>query len=251
MQERLQKILSRWGIASRRQAETLIVAGRVRVNGAVAQLGQTADPEQDAIALDERLLTPQNRPDHQYFLLNKPLRVVSSCHDPRGRKTVLEFLPKALQKGAGIHPVGRLDYNSTGAILLTNDGDLTYQLTHPRHQIPKTYRVLVAGHPSAGMIRRWQQGIILSGRRTLPAEVKVIEGGSSPYTELEVILREGRNRQIRRVAESLGHPVKKLHRVAIGPIQLGELDIGQVRPLQTAELKGLRQALQGETSLSS
>ncbi|NER83529.1 MAG: rRNA pseudouridine synthase [Leptolyngbya sp. SIO1D8] len=245
MEERLQKVLSQWGIASRRHAEVLIQSGRVVVNGNVAQLGQKADPVNDHIELDGKVLSAQNRPAHHYFLLNKPKRVMSSCHDPQGRKTVLAFLPEALRQGEGMHPVGRLDFNSTGALLLTNDGELTYRLTHPRHHIPKTYRVVVAGQPSPAIIRRWQQGIVLSGHRTLPAKVDVVSTGLSKCTELEVVLWEGRNRQIRRVAEYLGHPVKRLHRIAIGPIQLGNLATGQGRALTLVELTQLREALDG------
>lgn len=243
MAERLQKVLSQWGVASRRHAEGLIQSGRVSVNGEVAHLGQKADPLCDRIELDGRLLSAQNRPEHYYLLLNKPKRVVSSCNDPRDRKTVLAFLPEPLRQGAGIHPVGRLDFNSTGALLLTNDGDLTCRLTHPRHHVPKTYRVTVAGQPKATALRQWRQGVALAGRRTLPAEVKVISVLTSDQTELEIVLREGRNRQIRRVAEQLGHPVKRLHRIAIGPLQLGDLAMGQVRSLTTAEIAELQRVL--------
>ncbi|MBE7384091.1 MAG: rRNA pseudouridine synthase [Leptolyngbya sp. SIO1E4] len=243
MEERLQKVLSQWGIASRRHAEVMIQSGRVRVNGQVAQLGQKAEPERDQIELDGQIISARNRPGYQYWLLNKPKQVMSSCQDPQGRKTVLEFLPEAIRRGQGIHPVGRLDFNSTGALLLTNDGDLTFRLTHPRHHLPKTYRVIVTGHPSPTIIRQWQQGIVLAGRRTLPAKVNILSTGSSKYTELEVVLWEGRNRQIRRVAESLGHPVKRLHRIEIGPIRLGQLAVGQVRALTAADLAKLRHTL--------
>jgi len=242
MEERLQKVLSQWGVASRRHAETLIQSGRVRVNGEAAHLGQKADPDRDRIELDGRVLAQQQRPQHHYWLLNKPQRVVSSCYDPQRRKTVLAFLPHDLGHQSGIHPVGRLDYNSTGALILTNDGDLTYQLTHPRHHIPKTYRVVVAGQLKPATIRRWEQGIVLAGRRTLPARVTVIATNPPRSTELEVVLTEGRNRQIRRVAEHLGHPVKQLHRIAIGPIQLGSLAAGAIRPLTAAEVAHLRSA---------
>jgi pseudouridine synthase len=243
MAERLQKVLAQWGIASRRQAETLITAGRVRVNGQVAQLGQKADPVLDQIELDGRSLSPQNRPDHHYLLLNKPKRVVCSCDDPQGRPTVLALLPPALRQGKGLHPVGRLDFNSTGALLITNDGELTYQLTHPRHHIPKTYRVVVAGNPSPGTLRQWQQGVMLDGQRTLPATVHIVSTPRSDRTELEIILHEGRNRQIRRVAELLGHPVKQLHRIAIGPLKLGKLSLGAVRNLTDAEIEQLCTAI--------
>ena len=241
MGERLQKILSQWGVASRRGAESLIQAGRVSVNGAVAELGQKADPQCDHIQLDGRKLAPRDRPPIYYGLLNKPYRTMSTCHDPQGRRTVIEFLPTALQQSSGIHPVGRLDYNSTGALLLTNDGDLTHRLTHPRHHIAKTYRVLVRGKPSPDIIKRWQQGVRLEEYQTAPATVRVLPSSkSSGHTELEVVLWEGRNRQIRRTAEQLGHPVKQLHRLSIGPLHLGNLKPGQIRPLSPEELTQLQ-----------
>ncbi|HEY9887588.1 MAG TPA: pseudouridine synthase [Candidatus Obscuribacterales bacterium] len=243
MAERLQKIMAGWGIASRRHAETLIKSGRVLVNGQVAVLGQRADPHQDEIRLDGRLLAPAQRPDNYYYLLHKPQGVVSTCDDPQGRKTVLAFLPPPLRQGAGIHPVGRLDFNSTGALILTNDGALTYQLTHPRHHLAKTYHVVVTGKPRPATLDRWRQGVVLSGRQTLPAQVSLLTTQADGHTELEIVLWEGRNRQIRRVAEALGHPVKRLHRVAIGPIALGPLAAGQLRPLTPTELAHLRLAL--------
>ncbi|MEM6836221.1 MAG: pseudouridine synthase [Cyanobacteria bacterium P01_C01_bin.120] len=243
MAERLQKILSQWGVASRRQAESLIKAGRVLVNDAVAELGQKADPQRDSIKIDGRELTRRDRPPAYYGLLHKPLRTVSTCQDPRGRQTVLSLLPQALQQDSGIHPVGRLDYNSTGALILTNDGELTHQLTHPRHHIPKTYRVVIQGRPHAETIAQWRAGIFLSGRQTAPAKVTVLSKKSPGQTVLEVVLWEGRNRQIRRTAEQLGHAVIHLHRVAIGPIHLGNLTSGQIRLLTQQELKQLRWAV--------
>ncbi len=239
MAERLQKLLSQWGVASRRQAETLIRAGRVQVNGAVAHLGQQADPALDRVELDGQIISPENRPEYHYLLLNKPIDVVSTCEDPWGRPTVLGLLPPALQHGTGIHPVGRLDANSTGALILTNDGDLTFRLTHPSHHVPKTYRVWVAGKPTPAILQRWQRGIVLAGQRTLPAQVRTLAQEGSRM-ELEVVLREGRNRQIRRVAEALGHPVLRLHRIAIGSIKLAGLLPGYVRNLTKDEVASLQ-----------
>lgn len=239
MEERLQKILSQWGIASRRQAEKLIVDGRVRLNGAIAQLGQKANPTIDSIQVDGRSISPSNRPSAIYLLLNKPFGLVSTCRDPRGQTTVLDLLPTSLRHDQGIHPVGRLDADSTGALLLTNDGQLTFQLTHPRHQTPKTYQVQVQGRPNASSLQQWRQGIVLSGRQTLPAEVKIVEPSLRNQTLLEITLREGRNRQIRRVAEQLGYPVLKLHRIAIGSVALRKLSSGQYRPLSPSELNSL------------
>ena len=239
MQERLQKLLSQWGIASRRQAEVLIKAGRVKVNGLPVKLGQSADPAQDIVEVDGQVLQPKNRPSHHYFLVNKPLGVVSTCDDPQGRKTVLDLLPAALRQGEGLHPVGRLDVNSTGALLLTNDGKLTYRLTHPSHQIPKVYRVRVQGIPSDAVLQRWRQGVLLDGRKTLPAKVRRLRSKMPDQAYLDITLREGRNRQIRRVAEALGYPVVSLHRLAIGTIRLDQLGRGSYRELTPQEINTL------------
>lgn len=252
MAQRLQKILSQWGIASRRQAEEMILAGRVRLNGSTVQLGQKADPERDRIEVDGKLIKPANRPELIYLLLHKPTGFVSTCSDPQGRPTVLDLLPSELQKGQGIYPVGRLDADSTGALLLTNDGDLTFRLLHPRHSIAKTYRVWVEGQPSQEILSAWRQGVFLDGKKTRPAQVRVINTWPNGVkTLLEVVLKEGRNRQIRRVAAQLGHPVIHLHRVAIGPIQLqspGEVLLpGQYRPLKESEIN----FLQSQVALTS
>jgi 23S rRNA pseudouridine2605 synthase len=238
MAARLQKILSQWGVASRRRAEELIRAGRVTVNDRVATLGDSADPEVDRVAIDGEIL--QARPQRHYFLLNKPAGVVSTCDDPQGRSTVIDLLPAVLRQG--IHPVGRLDTDSTGALLLTNDGQFTCLLTHPRHQISKTYEVWVAGHPSDQALDLWATGVDLDGKVTLPAQVKVLSEDQH-NTRLQILLREGRNRQIRRVAELLGHPVLKLDRTAIGEIPLhlptAKLLRGQYRVLLEAEITWL------------
>jgi 23S rRNA pseudouridine2605 synthase len=245
MEERLQKLLSQWGVASRRHAEALILEGRVRLNGQIVHLGQKADPERDRIEVDGILLENRHRPKHIYLLLHKPSGVVSTCDDPRGRTTVLDLLPDRLKQGLGIHPVGRLDAESTGALLLTNDGALTFHLTHPSHCIPKTYEVWVRGHPPESVLQAWREGIVLAGRKTLPASIGVLECNRDDRTLLEIVLREGRNRQIRRVAALLGYPVIHLHRTAIGAILLqppGEsgLPIGQYRPLEKSELDFLQ-----------
>lgn len=247
MQERLQKILAQWGIASRRQAEEMIGLGRVRKNGAVVQVGETADPENDTIEVDGKPLKPSYRPQLVYLLLNKPAGVVSSCYDPQGRPTVMDLLPSALRSGQGIHPVGRLDVDSTGALLLTNDGELTFGLTHPRHSIPKTYHVWVKGHPPKSMLQQWRHGMILEGRKTRPCEVNVISRRSS-QTCLEIILQEGRNRQIRKIAAQLGYPVISLHRTAIGSIHLqppkeAQLPRGCYRHLKDVEIHLLQDQL--------
>lgn len=241
MDERLQKILSQWGIASRRQAEQLILQGRVRLNGAIAELGQKANPERDHIEVDGQPVHPQDRPELVYILLNKPLGVLSTCSDPDKRKTVLDLLPQELQHRQGIHPAGRLDIDSTGALLLTNDGDITFWLTHPSHEVTKTYSAWVEGVPSTATLARWQRGIMLDERMTLPAQVTLREAEGDTRSRLEIVLREGRNRQVRRVAEKLGHPVLRLHRVAIGNIRLQGLPVGQYRFLSAPEIRYLKE----------
>ncbi|NCJ08169.1 pseudouridine synthase [Synechococcales cyanobacterium C] len=226
MNVRLQKVLAQWGVASRRRAEVLIQAGLVQVNGGVAALGQKVDPSCDRIQVDGQDLHPPSNPRALYLLLHKPVGVVTTCYDPQQRRTVLDLLPALYRCVPGVHPVGRLDFNSSGALLLTNDGQWTFALTHPRHHIPKTYWVWVQGNPSNAVLRQWRQGVSLDGRVTQPAQIRVVRPYQSctQTTSLEIILKEGRNRQIRRVAEQLGHPVVKLHRTHIGQISLQRSD---------------------------
>ncbi len=247
MEARVQKILAQWGIASRREAEEMIRQSRVCVNGIVAHLGQKVDPQQDNISIDGEPVLSKQRPSLMYLLLHKPAGFVSTCHDPQGRSTVLDLLPSELRAGLGIHPVGRLDVDSTGALILTNDGELTYRLTHPSHSISKTYRVVVQGHPPAKVLKMWSQGIVLEGKITRPAQVHLIESYIDQSC-LEIILQEGRNRQIRRVAEQLGYPVIKLHRTAIGSIQLKPsatpfLPVGKYRHLTQDEISFLNKQI--------
>jgi 23S rRNA pseudouridine2605 synthase len=244
MTERLQKILSQWGVASRRQAEQLILEGRVRLNGEVVHLGQQADPQQDLIEVDGAPIRSGDRPRLIYVLLNKPPGVVSTCHDPEGRPTVIDLVDPSVGVNTGLHPVGRLDTASTGALILTNDGDVTFGLTHPRHEVPKTYQVWVEGFPCGTALNHWRNGVMLDDRPTLPAIVRVLDQNQND-TLLELTIREGRNRQIRRVAEQLGHPVRKLHRVAIGSIQLGKIPSGQYRYLSESEIKYLQGQAKG------
>jgi 23S rRNA pseudouridine2605 synthase len=244
MSERVQKILSQWGVASRRQAETMIVEGRVKINGQTAQLGDKVDLATDLLEVDERKISIGERPDPVYLLLNKPIGVICSCGDPFNRKSVLDLLPDKLKINQGIHPVGRLDSNSTGALLLTNDGELTLALTHPRYHLPKTYRVWLDGCPTQANLVRWRNGMLLDGYSTLPAQVKIIQR-KQQQTLLEIILIEGKNRQIRRIAEKLGFKVLSLHRKAIGSICLdssssSHLATGEYRHLTTDEIAFLK-----------
>lgn len=217
----------------------MIRAGRVSLNGNVAHLGQQADPELDEISVDGQPLRISQRPESLYLLIHKPLGVVCTCDDPQGRRTVLDLLPKHLRRSQGIHPVGRLDANSTGALLLTNDGDFTFRLTHPRHHIPKVYEVVVRGTPTKATLDCWRQGVMLEGKMTQPAEVMKLRQAKNS-TSLKIVLKEGRNRQIRKVALQLNHPVISLHRTAIGEIQLSDLPEGKHRVVSSEERSKLR-----------
>jgi pseudouridine synthase len=233
VQERLQKLIAGSGICSRRQAETLLREGQVQVNGCVAQLGEQADPERDQISIAGQPLAPAPAP--LTLLLHKPPGVLCTCHDPQGRPTVLDLLPDQWRRLAGLHPVGRLDAASRGALLLSNDGDLTLLLTHPRYGHRKTYRVWVGGHPSAATLHTWRQGVPLDGVASAPVDVRQLQH-SRHATLLEVTMHEGRNRQIRRTADLLGHPVRDLLRVAIGSVALGQLAEGHWRRIDPSSL---------------
>ena len=218
------------GLCSRRRGEDWLQAGRVTGDGRVASLGDQADPNSQLIEVDGVPLISVQEP--RVFLLNKPVGVICSCRDPQGRATVLDCLPH--QERSGLHPVGRLDADSRGALLLTDQGELTLRLTHPRYNHAKTYRVLVRGIPSSQALRRWREGLLLDGRLTRPARVHCLRSrGASSLLEVE--LKEGRNRQIRRVAELLGHPVIDLQRVAIDGIRLDDLAEGCWRRLDARE----------------
>lgn len=232
--QRLQKLLAAAGVCSRRHAEDLLRQGRVRCNGQVARLGDRATPGLDRIEVDGRPLLA--RAPQITLLLNKPAGVVSSCHDPDGRPTVLDLLPPELASGTGLHPVGRLDAWSRGALLLTNNGDLTLRLTHPRFDHTKTYRVRVEGQPAHDTLERWARGVPLDGQPSRPVRVRPLAQDADSCL-LELVMQEGRNRQIRRTAAALGHRVLDLQRIAIGPIALQELPEGRWRRIDPQEWK--------------
>ena len=234
MEDRLQKILAHAGFGSRRACEELIRQGRVMVNEQIAQLGQKADPDRDRITLDGKLVQVDRR--RTYVALHKPRGVLSDEGDGSGRLTTARDL---VPLPGRLFPVGRLDLRSEGLILLTDDGDLAYRLTHPRFGHEKEYRALVEGFPAERTLARWRQGVFLDGRRTAPAQVAILNR-EQDYTWLRVVLREGRKRQIRRVAAMLGHSVHRLIRVRIGPLRLGSLGPGQWRRLTAAEVRALR-----------
>jgi len=250
MADRVQKILAHWGVASRRSAEKMILAGRVTLNGRAVQLGDRADINTDKLCVDGQLITSAQRPEKSYYLIHKPKGVVSTCDDPRGRPTVLGLLPSKLRQGQGMHPIGRLDVQSTGALILTNDGEFTLALTHPRYHVHKLYRVWLQSKVPEAILQQWRNGILLDNQQTLPAKIKVKQI-EKDKTCIEIVLTEGRNRQIRRIAEQLGYPVISLHRSAIGNIKLGDLKRGHCRPLTTPELTQLRRSTHPNTPLKS
>ena len=233
--ERLQKLLSRAGVMSRRQADALLQAGRLHLNGQPARPGDRAVAGVDSITLDGQVLhlAAARQQQRRTLLLHKPPGVLCTCRDPQGRPTVLDLLPPAV--GQGLYPVGRLDRDSEGALLLTNDGDLALRFTHPRHGHHKTYRVWLTGVPSAASLAAWRSGLVLDGRRTRPARVE-LERRSAVGSCLRIVLREGRKRQIRRIADQLGHPVRRLQRLAIGALPLGSLGSGGWRWLETRDV---------------
>tara|TARA_B100000579_G_scaffold18572_1_gene13070 strand:- start:2562 stop:3275 length:714 start_codon:yes stop_codon:yes gene_type:complete len=227
---RLQKIISESGLLSRRKADSLIKQGRVTLNGRKAIIGEKADPRFDHILVDGKDLP--KKLIHKVFLLNKPYGVISSCQDNYGRKTILSLIPSNLRQG--MHPVGRLDSDSRGAIILTNNGDLTLRLTHPKYSHTKTYLVWVSGKPCQSVLDNWRKGISLDGKMTMPATIEVMKK-INQKTLLKVILKEGRNRQIRRISSLIGHPVKDLQRIAISTIKLDGLPEGKWRELKQSE----------------
>jgi 23S rRNA pseudouridine2605 synthase len=234
MEQRLQKILASAGYGSRRSCEELISAGRVTVNGQVAHLGSKADSESDQIKLDGKLV---KHPDaFQYIALYKPRGVLSTVSAPDPRPTVRDLV----QIEGNLYPVGRLDVDSEGLILLTNDGELTNQLTHPRYGHEKEYRVLVARHPDEKQLTAWRHGVVLEdGYHSSPVHVEV-ESHSGKGTWVRVIMKEGRKRQIRDTCRQIGLPVVTIVRVRIGTLRLGNLKPNQWRHLTPAEVKGLK-----------
>lgn len=242
MPERLQKLMAKAGYGSRRKCEKLIKAGRVKVNGQPARLGQKANPDSDLIEVDGQQIKFEKP---LYIMLNKPAGVISSTVDElrQDRPTIRELV----EVPGHLYPVGRLDKQSEGLILLTNDGQLAHRLTHPRYGHTKLYRVDVEGYIDDVQLDLWRKGLKLEGRRTAPAKIKIL-ARDEKGTRLHVTLREGRKRQIRRIAALLGHPVTRLTRLRIGPIELGKIGPGEWRFLTVQEIRALRRsvALPGE-----
>jgi 23S rRNA pseudouridine2605 synthase len=233
--ERLQKTLARAGYGSRRACELLIEDGRVTIDGRVAILGNRVDPEDSVVRVDGKLAP--TAPSHVYFLLNKPAGVVTTALDPQGRPTVLSLVSSPTR----IFPIGRLDMDTEGLLLLTNDGRLAHLLTHPSTGVSKEYLVRVAGDPSPGSIRRLREGIELDDGVTSPAQVSRVSEGV-----LRIVIHEGRNRQVRRMCAAIGHEVVRLVRTRIGPIHDATLAPGSSRQLSLAEVRKLMTAIGDE-----
>jgi pseudouridine synthase len=246
MQIRLQKIISAAGVASRRAAEKLIVDGRVSVNGeTVRELGSKADPDTDDIRVDERRVKHAQR--LRYYLLNKPAGYVTTRSDPEKRRTVLDLLKGVREY---VYPVGRLDYDSEGLLLLTNDGDLAAALMHPSHEVDRVYDAVVLGTPDAHDLDRLARGVMVDGRRTAPAVVELVTDRRRSTTRtkgdetslIRVTVHEGRTRQVRNMCDAIGHPVRKLRRIRIGPLWDKSLKPGAFRELTADEVKRLKSA---------
>lgn len=237
---RLQKILSQAGVASRRAAETLIAEGRVQVNGRViTTLGSKADPATDVIKVDGRRLKRDG--GRRYLLMYKPRGVVSTRLDPQRRTTVIDLLTRAGIRGY-FYPVGRLDYESEGLILLTNDGEFAERVAHPRYEVDRTYEALVEGVPDDRDLDRLRHGVVIDGTRTDLADVRLLRTAQTkrgPQATLVLRLHEGRNRQVRRMCDAIAHPIVTLRRTRIGPVGIGDLRPGDIRDLSPAEIRKL------------
>ena len=240
--ERLQKILSQAGIASRRASEALMLQGRVSVNGVtVRELGSKADAARDDIRVDGRRVKTTER--RLYLLLNKPRGYVTTRSDPERRPTVIDLLKGVREY---VYPVGRLDYDSEGLLILTNDGDLAARLTHPSHEVPRVYEAQLLGTPDEHDLERLRRGLVIDGRRTGPADVRVLKAGL-----LLITIREGRNRQVGMMCEAIGHPVDRLRRIAIGPLKDSRLKAGQWRELTAEEVRKLQRAAAADAAVGA
>jgi len=243
--ERLNRFLARSGVASRRGADELIAAGSVLVNGErPPPSGVLVDPDNDTITIDGRIVKPRTR--HRYLMLNKPVGVITTAKGEAARTTVLDAVGEEGLGGHRLFPVGRLDADTSGLLVLTDDGELAFRLTHPRYKIAKEYIAVVAGSPSASDLESMRTGVQLEDGKTLPAEVEVV--GFDPAvgtgrTEVRVVIREGRHRQVRRMLQAVGHKVQSLRRIGFGPLKLGRLKVGDWRVLGEGEIEALRRAV--------
>lgn len=231
---RLQKYMALSGVASRRKSEEIIKEGRVKVNKVVVtELGTIIDPKKDKVTVDDKNIRLES--SKVYIMLNKPVGYVSSLKDEKGRRVVTDLIEGVRER---IYPVGRLDADTTGLLILTNDGDLAFKLTHPSKKVDKKYIAIVEGVPNRQALESLRRGVYVDGKKTSPAKVKI----SKKYdidSILEIIIHEGRNRQVKKMCEAVGHPVKKLKRVSIGEIEIGGLNIGNWRYLNDEEIEYL------------
>jgi len=234
---RLQKHLADCGIASRRKCESLIIAGKVYVNGKQASIGDQVNPKTDEIEVNGTPLIPEKM-SYEYFILNKPVGYLSTVTDPQKRKTVLDLIATKER----VYPVGRLDVNSEGLMLLTNDGELAYRLTHPKYVVEKRYEVLVDGIPSASQLAQLEKGLLLDDGMTAPCKAKIIERKKNAWIEIK--LHEGKKREIRRMMGKLGYNVIILRRTDIGPLKLSNLPSGKSRKLSAAEIQQLKKPVE-------
>ncbi len=238
--ERLQKIIARAGWASRQEAEEWILEGRVTINGAVVRkLGTLANADRDKIKVDGRLVLQSQK--RFYYSFHKPLKMITSMGDPKGRPNLGDWL-KPLGKERRVYPVGRLDYNSSGLLLLTNHGEMAYRLSHPRYQVKRVYEVKINGVPSDRDLKRLRAGIHLQDGVTSPATVRILKR-LRKKTWLEIELHEGRYREVRRIFETLSYSVEKLVRTRFGPIRLGSLPVGELHPLTPQEVESLQRTV--------
>lgn len=232
---RLQKFLAQAGVASRRKSEALILSGKVKVNDlVVTELGTKIDPDRDVIRYNDKIITKEEK--KVYYMLNKPTGYVTTVKDEKGRKTVLDLLSAVPER---IYPVGRLDCDTSGLLLLTNDGDLTYLITHPKHEVKKTYIATVRGIPSADQLDHFRNGLVIDNWKTAEAKINIISSKKDSAT-LSITIREGRNRQVRKMCAAIGTPVISLKRVLVGAIDMGDLQEGKYRSLTDKEISYLK-----------
>ena len=231
---RINKFLAEKGVASRRHADEMIAAGRVKINGVVATLGANVE-DKDEVLVDDVLLSREEKKE-EYYIMNKPKGVICTVSDDRGRKTVMDLLPDSVGR---VFPVGRLDYETEGLLILTNDGDLAFRLTHPTSEIPKTYLVRIEGTMTEKDLNPIRSGVELDGVLTKKCKAHIVETDKA-YTKVHITITEGRNRQVRRMFEAIGRSVAFLKRVSIGRLKLTGLDRGEVRPLTEQEIAYLK-----------
>ena len=234
---RINKYIALCGVASRRKAEELILAGKVKVNdNIVTELSYQVDEENDVVKVDDKIIKEENK--LVYILLNKPEGYITTVKDQFARESVLDLATDIKER---VYPIGRLDYETSGLLILTNDGDLTYKLTHPKHEVDKTYMAIVKGVPNAQEIKNFEEGLYIEDYKTAPAKIKVVKiNEEKNYSICQIKIHEGRNRQVRKMCRTINHPVLRLRRAAMGKIVLKDLEVGQYRHLTKEEVAYLK-----------